>query len=132
MRLFFLKLGILIGIILLCLISFSTYKEISKKKKIQNEITKLQEEAKKINKENLDIQEKISYLESRDFQEKEARDKLNLQKPGENIVIIKPTILENNAEEKKAEGNSVQKNSVEKISTSIPLKWWNYFFGDLI
>lgn len=99
-------------------------KETYKKNQIQKEIEGLQEKAKQIDKENTDIQEQISYLGSKDYQEKEAKDKLNLQNPSENVVVIKPSITkENQVEEKKAENVIMEEKKVIN-----PIKWWHYFF----
>ncbi|MBM4402680.1 MAG: hypothetical protein FJ044_05550, partial [Candidatus Cloacimonetes bacterium] len=52
--------------------------------------------------------------------EKEARDKLNLVKPGETLVV--PAITENTEESTEdAEGG------IAKLSN--PQKWWYLFFG---
>lgn len=41
-----------------------------------------------LEKENTDLQNKIKQAKSRDFIEKEARDKLNLAKPGETVLVL--------------------------------------------
>jgi cell division protein FtsB len=118
------KIIVFLGTIALVFISVAIYKETAKKRQIQNQINQLQQEAEKISRENTLTQDKIAYLESKDYQEREAKDKLNLQSPDENVVVVKPTI----AKEEKVE---------EKVSPMIPLlpekiscatKWWNYFF----
>lgn len=106
-------------------VSFSVFKEIKKKKEVQDEITKLQEEAEKINKENLNLQEKIAYLESRDYKEKEAKDKLNLQNPGENLIIIKPNLAKEEVSSEKQKASFPQEAADETPNYK---KWWNYFF----
>lgn len=100
------------------------YKEFFRKKQIETEIEKLQAEAMRIEKQNSDIKERIAYLESADYKEREAKDKLNLQSPDENVVVVKQGVS-------KAE----QKMGVEESAAVIPvgqtpnyLKWWNYFF----
>lgn len=105
---------------------FSVYKEIGKKKAVQEEITKLQEEAEKINRENLNLQEKIAYFESRDYKEREAKDKLNLQNPGENLVVIKPNLAKGEAIPDKLATVSRQEETVDQ--TPNYKKWWDYFF----
>ena len=101
------------------------------KKQIQKEIAKLQKEAEKINKENFEIKEKITYLESKDYKEREAKDKLNLQSPGEKVVFVKPSVVRksDNPQENLIEndGETVIENEKSKVSNSE--KWWKYFFN---
>jgi len=75
------------GIIVLLALTFFLFgyafsKELKKKKKIREEILSLQEEAQKVEKENMEIKKRIAYLNSKDFQEIEAKERLNLQNPG--------------------------------------------------
>jgi len=120
------RLVLVLGAIFLVLIACALYKETEKKKKVQDEINKLKEEAVFIEKQNMKLSERINYLESKDFQEKEAKDKLNLQNPDENVVVIKPGIVK----EKEAE---IQQDNTEKkviIKESNFEKWWRYFFSN--
>lgn len=113
-----------IGIIILALIILAVTRETNKKNQVQLEIDKLREEAKKIEKDNLELTDKLAYFESPDFQEKEAKDKLNLQNPKENVVIIKPSLTK--------ETENIPNNQPDKIEVKIKMsnlqKWWDYFF----
>lgn len=119
-----LKIIIIPALIAIALISIALARETYKKNQIQKEIESLQEKAKQIDKENINIQEKISYLESKDYQEKEAKYKLNLQKPGENVVVIKPSIAKEAPSEEKPDKNV----GTEEDKSINPIKWWRYFF----
>lgn len=119
-----LRIIIFLGLVSGSLIGFAIYKETYKKIQVEKEIQALKDEADKIKRDNVDLTDKLSYLESKDFQEKEAKDKLNLQTEGENLVIIKPSLgkpLENSgpSEPEKAE-IIIKKSNVQK--------WWEYFF----
>ncbi len=118
------KLVLISGFFILAAAAFFLAKEFYKNRQIQNEITKLEQEAAKINRENLEIQDKIAYLQSRDYQEREAKDKLNLQNPGENVVVIKPGV----AKEQGAVAEN--ENLPQPLPPNIPnpRKWWKYFF----
>jgi cell division protein FtsB len=122
-----LYLVLLLGVVLVLLIMVAVYREIGKKRIIQSEINKLHEQAKTIERENLELRDKISYLESRDYKEKEAKDKLNLQNPEENLVVIKPSPAEN-----KVESLIAEKSGTPQLPPSDQRdnykKWWNYFF----
>jgi cell division protein FtsB len=122
---FWLIKGLLfLGLVVLAYISYSIFKVAYRKNQVQKEISSLEGEAARIERENSDLRDKISYFESRDFQEKEVRDKLSLQEPSENLVIVKP-------EPGKGKQKELQKEPAEASKTdSTPLykKWWNYFF----
>ncbi len=120
----FSKLVLIIGFFILVTVVFFLAKEFYKKRQIQNEIQKLEEEAAHINRENLEIQDKIAYLQSRDYQEREAKDKLNLQNPGENVVVIKPGVARE--QDMGAENENFPQPLPPNISN--PQKWWKYFF----
>src|SRR3990172_12477125 len=86
------KIIIIPALLAIIFILIAVTRETYKKNQIQKEIDGLQAKARQIEKENLAIQEKIAYFDSSDYKEKEAKDKLNLQDPGENVVVIKPSV----------------------------------------
>lgn len=122
--LWILKFFLLLGVVLSAYIAYAVSKVVYRKNQVQKEISKLQEEAAKIEKENGQLKDKLAYFESRDFQEKEVKDKLNLQDPDENMVVIKPGI----AKEAKEAPKSDPERKKEFENTPIYEKWWDYFF----
>lgn len=111
-------------LIILGLFGYTTLKEVYKKKQVEKEIDLLRQEAERIKKENMALEERISYLSSDDYREIQAKDKLNLQNPKENLIIITQEIM------KKEESISAEKIAQMQESIQIPnyQKWWNYFF----
>lgn len=116
---------LILGIGLLGVIFFALIKETYRKKQVLDEIRELQNEAARIEKENSEIQEKLAYFDSRDFKEKEAKDKLNLQDPGENLLVIKPSPSKEAAMNYEVSSSEAKK---EEPQLSNPRKWLNYFF----
>ena len=115
---------IFLALVILGLFGYSTSKEIARKKEVEKEIAALQAQADNIKKENMALSERISYLGSKDYQETQAKDKLNLQSPGENVVIITPgSSTQNSATESNA-----PKEDAGSISEPNYQKWWKYFF----
>lgn len=112
------KLTMLIGAFLLIFISVSLIKEIVRRYEINREIAKLEEEVAELDARNTELTDLIAFFNTDTFLEQEARSRLNLQKPGEKVVII-PDIESIPQEE--------QKNNLS-LSLSNPKKWWNYFF----
>lgn len=122
---FIAKVMLSLGVVALIFIAAAIYREMAQKKEIQKKINALQQEAEQISRTNALTQDKIAYLESRDYQEREAKDKLNLQSPDEQTVVIKPTIAE---KENKVEMESAPIVPVAVATDSNLRKWWNYFF----
>lgn len=75
-----------------------------------------QEELIRLQKEQENLQNKLNIAQSPEYIEKEAREKLNLGKVGETIVLI--------------EKNELIPNIPSPIPTDQPnwKKWWNLFF----
>ena len=121
------KISVLIFIVLAAFISWAIFQQVNKKKEIQKEISQLQDEAEKISRENISAQERISYFSSPDYQQREAKNKLNLKNPEEKVVIVKPEI----AKKETAENNQTQGEDLSNKSSidSNPIKWWHYFFN---
>jgi cell division protein FtsB len=118
--------GIIFLILFICgLFGYLVLKETYQKKEVEKEITALKQEAEKIQNENIKIEDRIAYLASADYQKIEAKDKLNLQDPGEKVVIVSQNPIE-----KKEIPAEPENNSNGKKLSYIPNyeKWWNYFF----
>ena len=123
---FFSILFVIIGIIAAGSISYFAVKENKRNKQIEGEIEILRQEAEKLRQNNQEMKERIVYFETSEFQEKVAKEKLNLQKDNENVAIIKPSpsFTENVVSQEKEEVLSGE-NNVQKQNYS---KWWNYLF----
>lgn len=109
----------IVGLILLLLIILPLARTYSQKRVIENEISGVQQEIAQFEKDNQELKEMLSYLQSDQSLEAQARMNLNLKKPGETVVVI-----ENQEEIKNSD--DVQDNE-EEISNL--KKWFNYFFS---
>lgn len=90
-RSFFSILFAIIGLVVAGWISYYAVKESKRSRQIENEIETLRQEAEKLRQNNQNMSEKIGYFDTAEFQEKIAKEKLNLQKEDENVAIIKPS-----------------------------------------
>lgn len=118
------RLAMLAGIILAAFILYAAIKEYQRSQQIEAEIESLRQEAEEIRGVNEDLQEKVSYFRTSDFQEKIAKEKLSLQKQGEEVAVIKPSISD------EAQVIQAEENKEEKIKEELPnyMKWLNQFF----
>lgn len=90
-------------------LAYKNYQLNQDEAKLEHEITELEVEIQ-------DLKNKIVYYQSDSYKEKMLRARLNLQKPGEKVVVITP---EPKAEEVKIEKPDKRTN---------PERWWDYFF----
>jgi len=113
------------GLTLIAGVSYKALKEASRNRNIEKEIQVLQAKAEKIRKDNKSLSEKISYLETDEFQEIEAKEKLNFQKKDEKVVVVRPSPSQDTEEENKKE----EKKDIEtEEDFDNYKKWWNFFF----
>ena len=87
------------------------------KRVVDREIAKLQNQMDRINKDNEKLSSLIQYLNTPEYQEKEAREKLNLRKDGEYVVVLPQGDVA---------GASNQQNQLSKTGNF--KLWFNYFF----
>ncbi len=121
------KIVVLLIFIAFGLLGYALSKEIKKKKEVTQEINSLKIEADKIKKENMQIKERIAYFSSSDYQELEAKEKLNLQNKEEKVVVIIPSPIKS---KKVAITRKIQAKPTRIISTTNNFqKWWRYFFS---
>lgn len=122
----------LIGLIVIILISFPFAKNAAKQYKINQEISDYKKEIAGLQNKGKDLKNFVSYLESDQFTEEQARLKLNLKKPGEVVTIIKtdgsgPQLASS------SEGDPIfnipgREKAEPSSEPSNPRKWLNYFF----
>lgn len=113
------------GLAVIIFVSFKAYKESERNKQIQKEIGAIRTEAEKIQKDNRELEEKIAYFQTPEFQEKVAKEKLNFQKADEEVVVIKSSP---SSRAEKAAGEEDEASETVRDSQANYLKWWRYFF----
>lgn len=105
-------------------------RESYRKYQLVKEIRNLEIEIKKVEGRNRQLSDLMDYFSEESFLEKEARLKLNLQKPGEKIVIFsdKSGGADNqNSSTPKATNKQQGQEDTGGTSTNY-WKWWEYFF----
>lgn len=83
----------ILGILVFALIGFLAVSNLrinKKRTELQSQIERLETEIKTLEEKKEKLQAGISAGESESFLEKEAREKLGLKKPGEEVVVVMP------------------------------------------
>lgn len=123
----------LIGLIIIILISVPFAKNEIKRYRINKEIEGLKKEISDLQSKGADLKNFVSYLESDQFAEEQARLNLGLKKPGEELMVIKNQLSGAAASSSQADNQIFnipgyqKKQTKDKISN--PEKWVNYFFN---
>ncbi|HOZ36833.1 MAG TPA: septum formation initiator family protein [bacterium] len=111
-------------VVALILVFIFMVRTVVKEKKNQNKTTgninALEQEIAKLQGQNSDLSSLIEYLRSDEFVDREAREKLNMQKPDEKVVLI-PEIKKNGGQVAGAVAVT------EKPNWQL---WQEYFFGE--
>lgn len=119
--------------LVVCLASFAVvayalFKETYKKRQIQEEVGKLEDQVISLEQGNQKLKGLIEYFQTQNFSEKEAREKLNVKKEGEKVVILR-----SQEDQEKSSGEKREELSEDTILIiSNPLKWWNYFIKERV
>ena len=106
-----------------------TVKMIYQKQELGKQISDLKTEIEKLDKSSQEFSQLMEYMKDPAFLEKEAKEKLNLRKEGENVVLVpaaavlkvSSTSLENQP------GGSAVPKPAEPDNNLV--KWWKFFFS---
>jgi len=107
------------GILLLLTTLFSFFKDYLNARKIDAEISLLQQEIYDLQESNLKVAELIQYFDSANYAEKKAREELGLIKPGESVVIFPKNLSE----------SKIATDKTLKEKNSNLRMWFQYFYG---
>lgn len=105
------------AIALIILISLA--QEMNRRLQLQREVQRLENEAKEMHKNVIELENLNQYFRTDAYQERLAREKLNYAAPGEKVVLIPETIV-NQTEERTA--------TAAERTIPIPERWWRIFF----
>lgn len=86
---------------------------------IDADLARLDAEARSLETRNVELVELLKRFETSGFLEREARLKLNLQKPGETVVVVERTA---------ASASSTARVTPVRTRRSNAERWWLYFF----
>lgn len=114
-RTFFLFFLLVLIFLAIGFLIVSNFKMSQKRKELILRVEKLKQEIQILEERQKELNNKIFPSES--FLEKQAREKLNLKKPGEEVVVVLP--LEKNQSEKKVR----KENFLEKTAKLITDAW---------
>lgn len=120
------KTVLLLNVGILAFVAWGFAGEYARDKELQEEIDSLQVVAEELERSNLELADMRRRFSGKGQLEREARLKLNLMKPGEQVVVIKGPLVPGFIEAKKREPVPDVRDP-EWRSSNIR-KWMEYFF----
>ncbi|HRY52377.1 MAG TPA: septum formation initiator family protein [Candidatus Portnoybacteria bacterium] len=99
-----------------------------KKRQMDQEISSLKTEIEKMDKKGQELNQLLSYFNSQSYLEKEAKDKLNLKKEGESVVMVQGVSSEELAASENVGNLSIEAAVSEQVEDNNLVKWWKFFF----
>jgi cell division protein FtsL len=120
---------IVIGIGAIVMISLALTQETYRRYQIQKEIDDLKTQAEKKERDNEQLKGVIEYFKTDDFQEREAKEKLSVQKEGEKVLLVKGDRPGENSNNNSGQTGVVSNSPEPKDNRTNLRKWWDYFFA---
>jgi cell division protein DivIC len=110
-----------VGIILLVGLGVALSREVARKSRINNEVAALEADIYSLERRNEELNGLIDYFQSDAFAEREAREKLNVQKPGEKVIEVQtPEVTPTQVAAAPA---------AAPLPDDNPQRWWVYLFA---
>ena len=111
---------VLVGIVILTGLGVALSREVMRKTKVRNEISQLEGDIYGLERRNEELRGLIDYFDSDAYKEREARAKLNVQRPGEKVIeVVQPEVR----------AETIATSSSAQQSATNPTRWWLYLFG---
>jgi len=109
----------IVGLVFLLMIIFPLAKTYSQRRLVEKEVADVQKQIADFESQNEQLREMITYLQSDQSLEEQARLNLNLKKPGEQVLVV----------EEKKPADSFDSTVETAAAGSNLVKWWKYFFN---
>ena len=114
---------IVIEVLLIAFFAVGITKEVFRRLALRKEINQLEQHITELETQNRSLGDYVASINTESFQEREARKRLNLQLPGESLLILPETrTLSVDSTSDSSANKQTQSNS--NIN-----RWWKYFFN---
>lgn len=123
-RFFASPLFIIVAAVLVVLVGFANIRVYYRSYKIHQEIASLEREIDRLERKKLESMEVLKYVMSNNFVEDKARTELNMQEPGEHVVVLSglASTSMNGGASAAVLGDEASRQTIPN-----PIKWWYYF-----
>jgi len=118
-------LFLIANLAILLVIGISTARESYRAWTIDKEIASLQNQIKGLQNQKTELRKLTKKIKDNQYLEKQARAKLNLQKPSEHVIVLEGVNMASSSWVVNIDKQSPKNNN--NIALSNPKKWWLYF-----
>jgi hypothetical protein len=122
----------LLGLILIIVIGFiakNIFVIFERKYTIEQEKQALMKKVSRIKQDSLSLEQIKEYISTSAYQEREAKQKLDLKKPGEQVVAITPGTITANLNDSELVSILRDPQSEMRLPAQTnPQRWWAFFF----
>ena len=122
----------LIGLALLLAIGFiikNLFTIFERKYAIEQEKQALAKQVARIKQDSLSLEQIKEYISSSAYQEREAKQKLDLKKPGEQVILITPGSITANLNDQDLVSILRDPQAEKRLPAQTnPERWWAFFF----
>jgi len=120
----------IVSCIVVILLILGLLKNIRQLLNAHREINQIKTEIDNLDKKNTEISYLISYLQSKEFLEEQARLNFGLQKPNEQIIVVKQSATDTTTNLVNSQVFDLPAPPQPKLTVSAnPKKWFDYFFA---
>jgi cell division protein FtsB len=124
-RFFASPLFVIVGTVMVILVGIANIRVYYSSYKIHQEIDALQRDIDRLQTKKIESMEILKYVTSNNFVEEKARTELNMQQPGEHVLVVSgvsSTVVNtlNSAQ-------PIDEAQPTRQTLSNPIKWWYYF-----
>lgn len=116
-------LFLMANVAVLLVVGMSTVRETYKGWTVDHEIRALEMKAQALEGRKMQLSELAAKMQESDYAEREARAKLNMQKPGEKVVVLEGVA----ATQTTWQIDVVTAPPPPVVNLSNPERWWHYF-----
>lgn len=112
------------------IVAWKGYEKYREKERVASQVSRLRDEAERIKSETAQLDERIAYMRTPEYAEREVKEKLNLKKPEESVAVV-----QSGSEKQREELGEKPSVSVEpsvKTTEGNPKKWWDFFFAPVL
>ncbi len=111
------------SIVIAVMVIFSYGRTYYQEYQVQQEINRLQADARKLETKKLELLDALRYVKSSTFVEEKARSELNMAKIGEKVVLFSTD------SSTPINSGQTKNNMITLNDASNYIRWWNYFMG---
>ena len=108
-----------VNLLVVGFVGWSLARAVTEGNRVDSRYADLQKQIESFDARNRDYSDTIARLGTSGFVEREAREKLGYQKPGEQVLMLKDS----------AASADIPSAGSDESSLTNPQKWWRYFFG---